>query len=248
MDIDNTAPKCTDDAAIAARIRSYTPTVLDEHLWVRHCADIRAAVVSAEPYSVEDAKSLLVVTCKYIAWLDRNGLRPGPLREILTEESIAAFAANVRASSTTKTAENQLGRLRRMHRRLGGISDPPLPAPRRPRSAPYSDAEVAALQALGQPTVTAAVDLALRFGVVVPGAYDHSSGYDRRSWDHARKTARSYGLALESTRLRATWARQQSDRATPAAELARSGLTSPELNAIARAATPVTVEQLALAR
>lgn len=151
-------------------------------------------------------------------------------------------------SPTQKTAENQLGRLRRIHHALAGLPERPHPPASRSRATPYSDDEITALRDLNQPTINAAVDLALNTGIVAPATYDHPNGYDRNAWQQARAGARSAGLGLDSTRLRTTWARQQASRPVPASELIRAGLTPADLDAIARGAAPMTVEQLSLAR
>lgn len=241
------APNTT-NPAITERIAAYTPTVLSAHLWSDCRDDIRALVVATGPNSVEDAKSLLVALAKFVAWRHRSGLAPGPLRSTLDEASIGAYAANISSKNAKKTAENELGRLRRIHRRINQLPDPAPAAASRPRSAPYTDDEIAQLSASGSVDLRAAVELALDSGTVVPAAYDHPAGYDGSAWARARRAAADLGIQLVSVRLHATWAHQQSQRPVAAAALARSGLTTSELDAIARAATRPTREQLALAR
>lgn len=238
----------TTNPAITERIAAYTPTVLPAHLWSDCRDDIRALVAATGPNSVEDAKSLLVALAKFVAWRHRSGLAPGPLCSTLDEASIGAYAANISSTSAQKTAENELGRLRRIHRRINQLPDPAPAAASRPRSAPYTDDEIEQLRASGSVELRAAVDLALAHGVVIPAAYDHPAGYDSAAWAQARRAARDLGIRLDSVRLHATWAQQQSQRPIAAAALARSGLTTSELDAIARAAARPTREQLALAR
>lgn len=234
--------------AIAERIAGYTPTVLPAHLWSDCRDDIRALVAATGPNSVEDAKSLMVALTKFVAWRHRSGMASGPLRSTLDEASIGAYAASINSTSAQKTAENELGRLRRIHRRINQLPDPAPAATSRRRSAPYTDDEIEQLRASGSGELRAAVDLALGSGTVIPAAYDHPVGYDRAAWTQARRAARDLGIRLDSVRLHATWARQQSQRPIAAAALARSGLTTSELDAIARAGTQPTREQLALAR
>lgn len=236
------------DPAITERIAAYTPTVLPDHLWSDCRDDIRSLVAATGPNSVEDAKSLLVALAKFVAWRDRSGMAPGPLRSTLDEASVGAYAASINNTSAQKTAENELGRLRRIHRRINQLPDPAPAATSRPRSAPYTDDEIEQLRASGSLELRAAVELALGSGTVIPAAYDHPAGYDCAAWAQARSAARDLGIRLYSARLRATWAYQQSQRPIAAAALARSGLTTSELDTIARAAARPTRDQLALAR
>ena len=236
------------DPAITERIAAYTPTVLPVEIWHDCGDDIRRLVASTPPNSAEDAKSLLVALAKFIAWRHRNGLTLGPLRNTLDEAGIGAYVAHVSSTSAPKTAENELGRLRRIHRRINQRPDPaPAEAPNG-RSVPYSDHEVDRMYASGAAELRAAVELAIGRGIVIPAAHDHPDGYDRDGWVRARRAAQQLGIRLDSVRLHATWAHRQSQRSISTVELVRSGLTSSELDAIARAAPAPSCEQLALAR
>lgn len=238
----------SEQAAIAKRIATYIPTVLAAELWARHGDEIRAIVTGVGPRSVEDAKSLLVALSKLAAWRHTQGLPLARLRDRIDDTAINTYGAHVAATSAWRTAVNELGRLRRIHRALNGLPEPHPARPRPGHTTPYSADEIDAFIALDDPTLTRAVELALTTGTVVPAAHDHPGGYTRADWQHARRAARSTGTPFDSRRLHATWAHHQAHRPVPALELLRSGLTPTELDAIARAAGPVSPAQLALAR
>jgi hypothetical protein len=237
------------DPAIEARIADYTPNTLTPQRWAQLADEIHSQVRGASPHDFEDAKALLVTLCQYLAWRERNDLALHDIAATLEEQAIAAYASARKAAVSKKTVQNELGRLRRLHRRHHGLPDPTsVPAGRTSRTTPYSPAELDALRATGDSDVTRAVDLALDAGVVIPGAHTHPRGYDRATWDRARRAARSAGIRLDSVRLHATWAHHQAQLAVPATTLIRAGLTPRELDAIARAVEPLGPDQLALAR
>ncbi len=237
------------DTAIEARIAAYTPTTLPTPLWDRLADQIRDQVRAARPHDVEDAKSLLVTLCQYLAWRDRQGLSVDDVAATLDETALGAYAAARAATASAKTVGNQLGRLRRLHRRHHHLPDP-TPAPRATgsRRAPYSPTELTALRGAGHADLDKALNLGLGTGVVIPDAHTHPDGYDRAAWDRARRAARTTGVRLDSVRLHATWAHEQAQLAVPATQLLRAGLTPADLDAIARAAGPLGADQLGLAR
>lgn len=255
MDDKETAPGtflCMDDnhhTAIEARIAAYTPTTLDLEVWNRLATQIRDQVRTAGPHNVEDAKSLLVTLCQYLEWRDRQGLPIDDVGSTLEEAAIGAYAAARAATASPKTVGNHLGRLRRLHRRHCGVPDP-APSPRSSvsRRTPYSPTELAALRSAANAELDRALDLGLATGVVIPDAHTHPDGYDRAAWNRARGAARTAGVRLDSVRLHATWAHQQAHLAIPAAQLIRAGLTTADLDAIARATGTLSIDQLAQAR
>lgn len=236
------------ETAIQERITRYTPSTLASSTWDRLGDQIRHQVKQARPGDVEDAKSLLVTLCQYVAWRDRQQLPINDIAATLDEAAIAAYAAARATTASTKTVENQLGRLRRLHRRQHQLPDPSSSASMTSRSAPYSPDDLTALRAAGNQHLTKTVDLAITTGTVIPTAYTHPHGYDRSTWHHARQAARNIGITLNSSRLHATWAHTQARLARPVIELVRSGLTRTDLDAITKTADTPTRDQLALAR
>jgi hypothetical protein len=238
------------DAAIQDRIARYTPSTLASSTWDRLGDQIRHQVKQARPGDVEDAKSLLVTLCQYVAWRERQQLPTDNIAATLDEAAIAAYAAARATTASRKTVENQLGRLRRLHRRQHQLPDPDpsTSASTTTRSAPYSPDELTALRAAGNPHLTETLDLAITTGTVIPTAYTHPHGYDRATWHHARHAARDIGITLNSSRLHATWAHTHAQLDRPAIELLRSGLTTADLDAIAKAGIIPTTDRLALAR
>ncbi len=239
----------TPDPAIESRIAAYTTSTLPPQRWAELADQVRDQVRAASPHDAEDAKSLLMALCSYLAWRERHDLAVDNVPGTLDEHAIAAYAAGRKTTVSNKTVENELGRLRRLYRRHHGLPDPtPAHAGAPGRTNPYSPADLDTLHATGDPDVTRAVDLALDTGIVIPDAHTHPNGYDRAAWDRARRAARTTGVRLDSVRLHATWAHEQAQLAVPATQLLRAGLTPADLDAIARAAGPLGADQLGLAR
>lgn len=234
--------------AIEERIATYTPTTLPGEPWERHAAQIRGLVTAAGPSSTEDAKCLLVAVCKFVAWRHRLGLPINQLRTQLDEGAISAYAAHLQAASTSRAAVNEIGRLRRIHRRINHVPEPDRSTPKPRRSSPYTEDEIAALSETASPELLAAIDLALDSGIVIPDAYNSSPGLTRAQWAAARAAARATGITLDSVRLRATWVHRVARQRRSALGLIRSGMTRSDLQAIARAREPLTRTEIELAR
>lgn len=239
---------------IAKRIAAYTPTTLSAQRWKQLRKVVCELVQSTPPHNTEDAKSLLVATCNYLAWLDKNtSTTTTDMADALTETRIIAYTAELATSAAKKTVKNQLGRLRRLHRNAHNIPTPNTSTANTTthtaqRCTPYSPEELNTLLSLTNPEITTTVTLALTTGTVIPTAHTHPNGYPRSVWDTARRAARTAGIQLDSRRLHATWAHQQSQLPTPAAQLIRQGLSTTDLNTISRTVHPLPVEQLKLAR
>ncbi len=235
---------------IQDRIDRYSPTVLDPEAWQRHGNAIRALVTSTPPRSVDDAKCLLVVVCKYVAWRLSSDMAVNDLPSQLDERSINAYVAHAKDRSPGRSAENELGRLRRISRSARDIPESaPSSSPRRSNGPlPYTEEEIATLVASTEPAVVRAVSLALSDGVVPPSAYEHPNGYEPSAWQRARRAAAISDVALNARRLHMTWATRLAGEPVSAADLVRRGLSVTELDAIAGAAGPLDVTHLAAAR
>lgn len=91
---------------IAKRIAAYTPTTLSAQRWKQLRKVVCELVQSTPPHNTEDAKSLLVATCNYLAWLDKNtSTTTTNMADALTETRIIAYTAELATSAAKKLSK-----------------------------------------------------------------------------------------------------------------------------------------------
>lgn len=110
---------------IEARVRRFTPRSLTEAEWTQARDAVVAAVVAAEPASLEQAKLFASRLCAFLAWLpvsDWDRTDVPDLSAVLTDGRIRAFTSPAGMPSGRKSSRDRARvMLRRLSRAVSGV-------------------------------------------------------------------------------------------------------------------------------